>query len=194
MGFPRQKNTGVGCYFFLQGIFLTQGLNLCLLYCRRILYCWATSRPACSLHPKSAYSTIYCDFLVCPKLPWMSTFPCLQPAPPLHSDHAQEEPIQYPGQRSEAELLVLFFLQTQAPVWECDCPLHVPHQHCTPHPPIMPAGLLTQTLICLVSDCSLLPVCLPWFLLSSPCSALNCQPNHIFPSHKILQWFLLPVE
>ena len=25
------KNTGVGCHFLLQGIFLTQGLNLCLL-------------------------------------------------------------------------------------------------------------------------------------------------------------------
>ena len=33
------KNTGVGCRFLLQGIFLTQGLNLGLLHCRRILYC-----------------------------------------------------------------------------------------------------------------------------------------------------------
>ena len=35
------KNTGVGCHFLLQGIFLTQGWNphlLCLLHCRRILY------------------------------------------------------------------------------------------------------------------------------------------------------------
>ena len=29
MEFPRQ---GVGCHFLLQGIFLTQGLNLCLLH------------------------------------------------------------------------------------------------------------------------------------------------------------------
>ena len=39
------KNTGVGCHALLQGIFLTQGSNpslLCLLHCRRILYCWAT--------------------------------------------------------------------------------------------------------------------------------------------------------
>ena len=38
------KNTGVGCHFLLQGIFLTQGLNLhllCLLSCRWILYHWA---------------------------------------------------------------------------------------------------------------------------------------------------------
>ena len=36
------KNTGVGCHFLLQGIFLTQGLKphlLCLLHCRWILYC-----------------------------------------------------------------------------------------------------------------------------------------------------------
>ena len=35
------KNTGVGCYFLLQGIFPTQGLNLCLLHLlhyRQILY------------------------------------------------------------------------------------------------------------------------------------------------------------
>ena len=35
------KNTGVGCHFLLQGIFLTQGSNprlLCLLHCWQILY------------------------------------------------------------------------------------------------------------------------------------------------------------
>ena len=40
MGFPG-KNTGEGCHFLLQGIFLTQGSNLhlpCLLRCRQILY------------------------------------------------------------------------------------------------------------------------------------------------------------
>ena len=36
------KNTGVGCHFLLQGIFLTKRLNPCLLHCRPILYCWAT--------------------------------------------------------------------------------------------------------------------------------------------------------
>ena len=34
------KNTGVGCHFLLQGIFLTQGLNPGLPHCRRIR--WAT--------------------------------------------------------------------------------------------------------------------------------------------------------
>ena len=33
------KNTGVGCHCLLQEIFLTQGLNLSFLHCRRILYC-----------------------------------------------------------------------------------------------------------------------------------------------------------
>ena len=32
------KNTGVGCHSLLQGIFLTQGLNLGRLHCRQILY------------------------------------------------------------------------------------------------------------------------------------------------------------
>ena len=32
------KNTGVGCHFLLQGIFLTRGSNPGLLHCRRILY------------------------------------------------------------------------------------------------------------------------------------------------------------
>ena len=32
------KNTGVGCHFLLQGIFPTQGLNLCLPHCREMLY------------------------------------------------------------------------------------------------------------------------------------------------------------
>ena len=33
MGFP-SKNTGVGCHLLFQGIFLIQGLNLCLLHRR----------------------------------------------------------------------------------------------------------------------------------------------------------------
>ena len=36
------KNTRVSCHFLLQGIFLSQGSNLCLLHCRQILYLWAT--------------------------------------------------------------------------------------------------------------------------------------------------------
>ena len=32
------KNTGVGCHSLLQGIFLTQGSNLCPLHCRQFLY------------------------------------------------------------------------------------------------------------------------------------------------------------
>ena len=33
------KNTGVGSYSLLLGIFPTQGSNLGLLHCRQILYC-----------------------------------------------------------------------------------------------------------------------------------------------------------
>ena len=36
------KSTGVGCHALLQGIFPTHRSNPSLLYCRWILYCWAT--------------------------------------------------------------------------------------------------------------------------------------------------------
>ena len=36
------KNTGVGCHFLLQGIFLTQGLNPSILHYRRFFIIWAT--------------------------------------------------------------------------------------------------------------------------------------------------------
>ena len=36
------KNTGVGCHFLPQGIFLTQGSNPYLQHCRWILHHWAT--------------------------------------------------------------------------------------------------------------------------------------------------------
>ena len=36
------KSTEVDCHALLQGIFPTQGSNLGLLHCRRILYRWAT--------------------------------------------------------------------------------------------------------------------------------------------------------
>ena len=39
------KNTGVDCNFLLQGIFLTQGLNLCLLHCKQSLALQADSLP-----------------------------------------------------------------------------------------------------------------------------------------------------
>ena len=40
------KNTGVGCYCLLQGIFLTQGSNPCLLH---LLHCQMDSLPLCHL-------------------------------------------------------------------------------------------------------------------------------------------------
>ena len=47
MNFPG-KNTGVGCHFLLQGIFLTQGLNPCLLC---LLHWQVDSLPQCHLIP-----------------------------------------------------------------------------------------------------------------------------------------------
>ena len=36
------KSTGVSCHFLLQGLFLIQGLDLCPLHCRWVLYHWAS--------------------------------------------------------------------------------------------------------------------------------------------------------
>ena len=52
------KNSGVGCYSLLQGIFLTQGSNLGLPHCQQTLYC---SEPLGKtelgeLRPKPLYS------------------------------------------------------------------------------------------------------------------------------------------
>ena len=44
---PSGKMTGVGCHALLQGIFLTQGLNLGLLHCRQILHCLSHREAQC---------------------------------------------------------------------------------------------------------------------------------------------------
>ena len=48
------KNTGVGCHFLLQGVFLTQGLNSCLLY-------WQANSPRLKHQggPHTIITTIY---------------------------------------------------------------------------------------------------------------------------------------
>ena len=57
------KNTGVGCHFLLQGIFLTQGFNLGLLQCRHILYCLSPGHAQKEInhpglgHPSHTWST-----------------------------------------------------------------------------------------------------------------------------------------
>jgi len=49
-GDSRGKNTGVGCHFLLQGIFLTQELNPGLLHCRQILY-WLSYKGSPQVFP-----------------------------------------------------------------------------------------------------------------------------------------------
>lgn len=65
--FPREI-MGVGCHFLLCGIFPTQRSNAHLqnlLYCRRILYCWATSVGInFCLSPDNFLLGIYTFFLV----------------------------------------------------------------------------------------------------------------------------------
>ena len=56
------KNTGMGCHFILHGIFPTQGLNLCLLFCRRILYHWAIWEATHTWLGIQKYLLNYCPF------------------------------------------------------------------------------------------------------------------------------------
>ena len=56
------KSTGVGCHFFLQGIFPTQGLNLGLSHCRQTLY--RLSHQGSLIYPKCTWSNPP------PQIPW----------------------------------------------------------------------------------------------------------------------------
>ena len=62
------KNTGMGCHALLQGIFLTQESNpclLCLLHCRQILYCLSNHKYQSKHVNKQFYASIKClDLLV----------------------------------------------------------------------------------------------------------------------------------
>ena len=50
MGFS-SKNTGVGCYFLLQGIFLTQGSNPHLLHMYMFMYIYYWQQKFVFIHP-----------------------------------------------------------------------------------------------------------------------------------------------
>ena len=60
------KNTGVGCHVLLQGIFLTQGLNTCLLH----LLHWQTG--SLPLVPPGKPKGIYRASILCPRLCYSS--------------------------------------------------------------------------------------------------------------------------
>ena len=60
------KNTGAGCHFLLQGIFLTQGSKLhllCFLHLRQILHHWTTGEP---IYVGYIYThTCLCIYMLC---------------------------------------------------------------------------------------------------------------------------------
>ena len=80
-GYPRDfvhENTGVGCQFLLQGIFLTQELNLSLLHCRQILLSLSHQRS-----PFFLLFLTYLSFLVSPHSMWDLSALTLEPLPPV---------------------------------------------------------------------------------------------------------------
>ena len=57
------KNTGVGCYFLLQEIFPTQGLNPGLPHCRQVLYHLShQGNPIHNMHTYNFRSLLYTGF------------------------------------------------------------------------------------------------------------------------------------
>ena len=60
------KNTGVGCYFLLQGIFQTQGSNLCLLRWQADSLPLATGKP---MNTMQKYLRLYTYLLIYSALP-----------------------------------------------------------------------------------------------------------------------------
>ena len=81
MGFA-DKNTGVGCHFLLQGIFLTQGSNPWLLLGRQILYHWATWTPKSN---DQISRSVVSDSLR-PHESQHARPPCPSPTPGVHAD------------------------------------------------------------------------------------------------------------
>ena len=92
MGFSRQEYW-LSCHALLQGIFLTQGLDLCLLqflHCRQSLYHWATMEVFFTLHPTAVLlllpSVIWNDHLLPPPFPptYQRQWPTFSPDFPCH--------------------------------------------------------------------------------------------------------------
>ena len=85
------KDTGVGCHFLLQGIFLTQESNLCLLcllHCRWILYYWATREaPNLCFHVSFFSSVSSVPSLICVRL-FATPRKCSTPGFPISSSRS----------------------------------------------------------------------------------------------------------
>ena len=76
------KNTGVGCYFLPQGIFLTQGLNPCLLLDKQILTAEPSGKPLDNLLflkyfqktlPRSCMCCFLSSYCIIPEMPSLHT-------------------------------------------------------------------------------------------------------------------------
>ena len=77
------KNTGVGCYALLQGIFPTQGSNSGLLHCRQVLYRLYHTLPIVAQCNKDPSHPTFC----CPSVMHaaaLSPLPCLSRSHKIH--------------------------------------------------------------------------------------------------------------
>ena len=86
LGFSRQ-NTRVGYHSLLQGIFPTQGLNLCLLHCRWIPYGYDQRRSRVTISSVQSQS---CPTLCNPMNPSTPGFPIHHQLPELTQTHVHQ--------------------------------------------------------------------------------------------------------
>ena len=89
------KNTGVGCYFLVQGIFPSQYLNTCLLHCSWILYHSPTWKALWSLSVQFSCSVMSNSLR--PHESQHARPPCLSPSPRVHSDSHPSSPWCHPA-------------------------------------------------------------------------------------------------
>ena len=109
MGFSPDKNTGVGCHFLLQGIFPTQGSNLCLL---RLLHWQADSLPLSHLGSPCCISGPISIYLY------------------LHT-YSYTYPYQYPYLYPYQYIPISTLVSLSTPI---SISIYVPYQYTYPHP------------------------------------------------------------
>ena len=98
------RNTGVGSHALLQGIFQTQGSNLCLLHCRQILDHWAT-KEAHSLPQTMAFTELPSQH---PQTTLSCPFPLLPPLRTGLSFQERNAPSHLSNPFTDFSLLLLF--------------------------------------------------------------------------------------
>ena len=122
------KTIGVGCHFFLQGIFPTQGLNLGLVHCRQTLYPLSHQQWPISIHTHAhlvkwnkLQNNVYGVIMLCRKqtILYMCTYVWSVANEQRELWKAQQPVNTDPIRRSRCEWLALFLYILQLQCLHC---------------------------------------------------------------------------